>query len=106
MMRRPSPVLLVALLLAACGGGQKPASKSGMTARDIIDQSSPAIVRIESGDSKVGTGFVLGADGLIATNLHVIEGESSIHVKLYKDQPDTDGTAAHPHRIPQPAQIG
>lgn len=56
-----------------------------MTARDIIDASSPAIVRIESGEAKVGTGFILSADGLIATNLHVIEGESSIRVRLYKD---------------------
>lgn len=56
-----------------------------MTARDIIDASSPAIVRIESGEAKVGTGFILAADGLIATNLHVIEGESSIRVRLYKD---------------------
>jgi S1-C subfamily serine protease len=95
MMRRRAPVLLVALAvasLAACGGKQKASSKSGMTARDIIDQSSPAIVRIESGEAKVGTGFILSSDGLIATNLHVIEGESAIRVRLYKDPSEYPAT--------------
>lgn len=82
---RRSPLLLVVAFAMACGAPQKQAGKSEMTARDIIDVSSPAIVRIEAGDSKVGTGFIIGADGLIATNLHVVEGEQNIRVKLYKD---------------------
>jgi serine protease Do len=57
-----------------------------MSAREIVDASSPAIVRVEAGDDRVGTGFILNDKGLIATNLHVIEGESKIKVKLYKDQ--------------------
>jgi serine protease Do len=91
MMRQPS-LLLVVAFVAACGGSQRPAQQVQMTARDIIDASSPAIVRIESGEAKVGTGFILSADGLIATNLHVIEGESSIHVKLYKDPTEYPAT--------------
>lgn len=72
----------------SCGSPQKATTKKGpLTARDIIDSSSPAIVRIEAGadGGKVGTGFILTSDGLIATNLHVIQGESKIRVKLYKD---------------------
>jgi len=57
-----------------------------MSAREIVDASSPAIVRVEAGDDRVGTGFILDRTGLIATNLHVIEGESAIKVRLYKDQ--------------------
>jgi hypothetical protein len=92
MMMRQASLLLVFALAAACGGSQRPAPQVRMTARDIIDASSPAIVRIESGEAKVGTGFILSSDGLIATNLHVIEGESSIHVKLYKDPTEYPAT--------------
>ena len=56
-----------------------------MTAKDIVETSSPAIVRIEAGDNKVGTGFIVDKTGLIATNLHVIAGETDIKVRLYKD---------------------
>jgi len=91
-MMRQSSMLLVVAFAAACGGGQKAAKHSEMTARDIIDASSPAIVRIESGEAKVGTGFILSADGLVATNLHVIEGESTIRVRLYKDPTEYPAT--------------
>ena len=58
-----------------------------MSAREIVDDRAPRSfasrrVRIV----RVGTGFILDRTGLIATNLHVIEGESTIKVKLYKDQ--------------------
>lgn len=93
MMRRRSPLLLiVALVVAACGGSQKSGSTTGLTARDIIDSSSPAIVRIEAGNAKVGTGFIVDPDGLIATNLHVIEGESNIRIRLYKDPTEYPAT--------------
>ena len=84
--------LLVVLALGACGHGQKPGESKSMSARDIIDSSSPGIVRIEAGDAKVGTGFIVDSTGLIATNLHVIEGEASIRVKLYKDPTEYPAT--------------
>lgn len=93
MMRRSSCWLLVLALTAACGGSQqRPAPQAQMSARDIIDSSSGAIVRIEAGEAKVGTGFILAADGLIATNLHVIEGESNIRIRLYKDPTEYPAT--------------
>lgn len=64
-----------------CGGTQ--AGQVGMSAREIVAASSPAIVRIETGGDRVGTGFILDRAGLIATNLHVIEGESAIKVRLF-----------------------
>ena len=54
-----------------------------MSARDIVQRASPAIVRIEAGSEKIGTGFILDKGGVIATNLHVVAGESTIRVKLF-----------------------
>src|SRR5512140_1573594 len=54
-----------------------------MTAKDIVQRSSPAIVRIGAGGAKVGTGFLLDKVGIVATNLHVVAGESVIRIRLY-----------------------
>jgi S1-C subfamily serine protease len=54
-----------------------------MSARDIAQRASPAIVRIEAGPEKIGTGFILEKGGVIATNLHVVAGEAAIRVKLF-----------------------
>jgi len=58
-----------------------------MSAKEIVDQSSPAVVIIEatgdSGGTKMGTGFVVDAKGVIATNLHVISGESDIKIRTH-----------------------
>ncbi|HUJ61636.1 MAG TPA: S1C family serine protease [Kofleriaceae bacterium] len=54
-----------------------------MSATDIVKASSPAIVRIEAGDHKVGTGFVVDRAGMVATNLHVIQGETDIKVHTF-----------------------
>ena len=54
-----------------------------MTAKDIVQRSSPAIVRIEAGSDKIGTGFILDKVGIVATNLHVVAGESQIRIRLY-----------------------
>jgi serine protease Do len=76
--------LLFVVGLIGCGStaGQTPRK---LTAREIVDTSSPAVVEVEAGDDRVGTGFIVDKSGLIATNLHVIEGESTIKVKLYKE---------------------
>src|SRR6476659_7339413 len=84
-MRRSILLLLVVAFAAGCGASSKPKPLVRLSPREIIDISSPAIVRIEAGEAKVGTGFILSEDGLIGTNLHVIEGESKVRVKLSKD---------------------
>ena len=91
-MRRSSLLLLVVVIAAGCGVTKDPQPPTRMSPREIIDSSSPAIVRIEAGEAKVGTGFILDESGLIATNLHVIEGESNVRVKLYKDPTDYPAT--------------
>jgi hypothetical protein len=95
MMRSPFVVVLAfAAAAAGCAHSQKDegADAKVVSARDIIDNSSPGIVRIEAGEAKVGTGFIVDSTGLIATNLHVIEGESSIRVRLYKDPTEYPAT--------------
>lgn len=83
--------LLLLVLATSCGQGQKPnGPRMRMTAKEIVQQSTDAIVRIEAGDKdgeKVGTGFVLDKSGLIATNLHVVAGSAQIKVKLHDGTP-------------------
>lgn len=76
--------LALALVAVACSGSQKP-QRTRMSTKEIVDRTKPAIVRITSqvgGQVGVGTGFIVSADGHIATNLHVIAGSSSLKVKL------------------------
>ena len=74
---------VVAIGLLGCGGSQKTeAPHIRLTAKDIVAKATPAIVRIEAGGDKIGTGFILDGRGLVATNLHVVAGTSSIKVKL------------------------
>jgi hypothetical protein len=80
-MRRSCVVAVVAFA-TSCGTSAATPPPARLTAKDIIQRSSPAIVRVEAGNEKVGTGFILDKAGLVATNLHVVIGESAIRIKL------------------------
>jgi S1-C subfamily serine protease len=84
---RGSLLLLVPglLVVAACGASSPSANapRVKLTPKDIVQQSTDGIVRVEAGEDKIGTGFVLHASGLIATNLHVVAGSDKIMVKLH-----------------------
>jgi serine protease Do len=80
---------LLALVVVGCGGGAQNAPRSRLSTKEIVERNKPAIVRIESrvatdeGDRRqFGTGFLLSADGRIATNLHVIIGSGDVKVRL------------------------
>lgn len=87
---------------AACGGANGGGStepggpRKVLRPAEIVQRSKPAIVRIEvrapQGEG-AGTGFVLTADGRVATNLHVIGGATEIDVILL------DGTRLQVHEI-------
>jgi S1-C subfamily serine protease len=77
------PVLLAGAGVA-CGGAAKntPAGSVKLSAKDIVQQSTPAIVRVEVGDG-LGTGFIVDKSGLVATNFHVVRGRKDITIKLH-----------------------
>jgi serine protease Do len=80
-MRRSSVVAVIALV-GSCATTASNAPRPRLTAKDIVQQSSPAIVRIEAGGDKVGTGFIVDKTGIVATNLHVVAGESAIRIRM------------------------
>jgi serine protease Do len=82
VMRRLT-VVAALTVVSSCGGAALNAPRTRMTAKDIVQRASPAIVRIEAGAEKVGTGFIVDKAGIVATNLHVVAGESAIKVRLY-----------------------
>jgi S1-C subfamily serine protease len=83
-MRRLRVIAVMALTTSCAGpgAGTPGAASVRMSPKDIVQRSSPAIVRIEAGPEKIGTGFILDKTGIIATNLHVVAGESAIKVRL------------------------
>lgn len=91
----PVVSVLVASSIAAagCGGAQKRETARGLTPKEIVERSKGAIVRIEVGNDRVGTGFVVDREGAIATNLHVVVGASEIKVRTL------DGTVLSVPRV-------
>jgi regulator of sirC expression with transglutaminase-like and TPR domain len=81
-------ILLSAKALAPAEEPKAPASPAGaMSVQQVAERARPSVVVITSPgrDGKrqgLGTGFVVGADGLIATNLHVIGEGRPIAVQL------------------------
>jgi len=76
-------MLALALVGTSCGSTTANTPRTRLSPKDIYAESTPAIVRIEAGDAKVGTGFVVDPSGIVATNLHVIEGEAQIKVRAF-----------------------
>jgi S1-C subfamily serine protease/regulator of sirC expression with transglutaminase-like and TPR domain len=83
--RRPRVGFLAALALAAC---QSPGDSTALdSAAELAERVKQSLVVIEVGDRQgvehpLGSGFVAGADGLIATSLHVIGEARPITVHL------------------------
>jgi hypothetical protein len=82
MIRR---LLLAGLLAsAACGGAEKkkPAAPRLLTPAEIAKRTIPSVVTIRTDRGSRGTGFVIGSEGLIATNLHVVTGASRVAITV------------------------
>jgi len=68
--------------MVACGPSPKgPSEPKTLTPKQIVEQSKPAIVRIEADGERLGTGFVIDSTGVIATNLHVVVGAREIRIR-------------------------
>ena len=74
---------LVVATLIACGSAKPNVPHVRMTPKSIFDEASPAIVRVEAGNDKVGTGFIIDKAGIVATNLHVVAGEAEINIRMH-----------------------
>ncbi len=74
--------LIASASLGSCAHAPKPAQPQKFTPKEIVARSTSAIVRVEAGPDKVGTGFVVESSGLIVTNLHVVAGESKIAIRF------------------------
>jgi serine protease Do len=75
-------LLVVMVLISSCGGTTANTARAPLTTKDILQRSNSAIVWIEAGRDKIGTGFILDKTGIVATNLHVVAGESAITIRL------------------------
>jgi serine protease Do len=62
-------------------GGARAAPGAQRTPAEIAAISTPSVVSVRT-DHSLGTGFVVSGDGLVASNLHVIAGNSKITVTL------------------------
>jgi serine protease Do len=65
--------------LSAPASPKRAAARSELSAEEILRRAVPAVVRLD-GEHTQGSGFFLTDDGIIATNRHVVEGESSFFV--------------------------
>jgi S1-C subfamily serine protease len=80
---RAATVMALALV-AACGAStaERPRARSperSLTTAQIVRRTLPSVVRVAS-KSGSGTGFVVGADGRIATSLHVVQDHGAIEI--------------------------
>jgi len=78
------PILVAAMGSQAHAGSQP---SSSLSPEEVFTRASPAVVRIEVYDAQLrsvaqGSGFFLSADGLLATNLHVVEKTSLVTVRM------------------------
>jgi len=86
---------LIALVVAGCGGGgsatdagtTSASNGDGLFARipEVVREVEPSIVSIVvrgAGGSGEGSGVIWGADGIIVTNHHVVQGADEIQVVL------------------------
>ena len=63
------------------GSSSDPPTSGGLSANQIYDRTSAAVVEIQSGNAS-GTGFVIDAEGHVVTNEHVVDEAQSVEVRF------------------------
>lgn len=88
-MRRISIACALTLALPGCSSSTRNTPRTLLSTKEIVERNKPTIVRIEARMDgslrerrQFGTGFVVGSDGRIATNLHVIAGSPEVRVRM------------------------
>jgi len=80
-------IALAGLVATGCAGPEKPSTRiasqasASLTPAQIARLATPAVVQIRA-RGRIGSGFVVAADGRIATSLHVIEDAEHVVVAL------------------------
>jgi len=87
------------VFVAADDAAADTAASKSLTVEQIVERVRPSLVTIsttgrEGGEHGLGTGFVVSADGLIATNLHVIGEGREFTVEL-SDGTNLDVVSVH-----------
>lgn len=84
--------LVAVAIAAACGGSEKPrpAAPKRLTPVEIARRTLPSVVGIQTDRGSLGTGFVIAADGLIATNFHVVKGARQVRVTTADERTFTE----------------
>lgn len=96
-------MVLAMVVLGGCASratlvtAPKPAAPRALTPADIAARALPSVVTIRTAHS-LGTGFLVRADGWVATNLHVVVGGPKVVVTLRdgRDLPVVELLAANP----------
>lgn len=88
-MRAASVTVALLVGLSACASQPAPkaagahaSAPHAMTPAEIVAQALPAVVTVKTSQS-LGTGFVVRADGWIATNLHVVWDGSPVKITMH-----------------------
>ena len=63
-----------------------PAPTNTPTLSAMVEDVSPAVVQIVTPDGASGSGFIIDSNGRVVTNAHVVQGFSSIEVRLVGGQ--------------------
>lgn len=85
-MRECLAIAISLLIAAACSSSMRQGPRTPLSTKELVAKNTPAVVFIEvetsAGEKRAGTGFIVSKDGLIATNLHVIQFASQVEVRL------------------------